>query len=708
MAAAGNPPASSASAASTTSPAADRRARLIFLAIWLLWGLALLWARTSYPGLEIGEDWADADILSAARWFDVHGHRDTGFLPRLETAPPPPGEALALYDTYPPGPFWIHETLRAIGITGLAGLRTASQILGHLGVLALYVVFRRLSASPWVALLGASIYMFSAPYASYSSGFWMNLGQPMLALLLLAWLRLEDAGDAPTRRSRLITLCGLAFIDFWITLENAPFLAVFAFVRAMGSSERRRCVMSLGVVLSMPVAALVLRILFNAWAEHTTVAAAIKDLSDTAAERASAQFGGFSWGTLGAIWAARLGWPFNEPGRTAHHTAFVFPALAPVVLAAAVVVLMSARRRLTSDTPERRGLLAGLLLLACGLTWTVLMPNHVYPHRPTVQTVMPGLSLLLGALASAGSRGVFEPRETARRTAIVSAAASLALLGGMFAGLARCDLVNRVWDINTRVHERVTALAADNDRFVRAGPSLARFDRLLVHPKRPTMMYLLGVPSTSSAKEPTRPLLPGEGLVLDVWHPGAARYAAERSADIGLPDVISFPGRMLAFPSDLNVRGRTLNIRAHISGLGDVDAVRIAPTLDPGQIAVTWRLAAASGSGRTFDAAAASRFVIGFELYGADGKRIAKQASRLAWLGTFTDERALIWSTLPESDFHAAQSLRLTVWDTQSNAFALWTIRQDLPANVSLAADGRWVTCDLPNVAPQSAPRPSP
>jgi hypothetical protein len=265
----------------------------------------------------------------------------------------------------------------------------------------------------------------------------------------------------------------------------------------------------------------------------------------------------------------------------------------------------------------------------------------------------------------------------------------------MFAGLARCDLVNRVWPVNARVRERVMAVTADNDRFARAGPALARFDRLLVHPKRPTMMFLLGVPSTSSAKQPTRPLLPGEGLVLDVWHPGAARYAAERSIDLGLPDTVSFPGRMLAFPAD---ESSTRNIRAGIEGLGQLRGLRIAPTLDPGHIAVMWRLTA--DPAHPFDAALANRFSIGFELIDAVGKPIAKQASRLAWLGTFTDREALIWSSVPEPTFRVAAAIRLTVSDTQTNTLALWTIDGDQPARTSLGPDRRWLTIDTPSPEP--------
>jgi hypothetical protein len=222
-----------------------------------------------------------------------------------------------------------------------------------------------------------------------------------------------------------------------------------------------------------------------------------------------------------------------------------------------------------------------------------------------------------------------------------------------------------------------------------AGQSLGRsFRQVTMFPKRPMVTCSMGVPFVSSMEPPGAGERPpaGQAWVLDAWDPKMASAAADLAVRLGPPDVLSTPSRMVAFPA----RGRgTLGVRAKIEGLGALEALRIRPTLDRGQIALAWSL---SGE---FDSKAADRFVLGGELLDAAGAVIERVQTRVSWTGTFSPNAALAWASAPRAAWQRAEKLRVSVWDTAVNRAAAWQVAADLPEGVHITAGRDAVEVEL-------------
>lgn len=703
----------------------------VFLALWLIWGAVLVGIRVQHPGLGIGEEWGDADIISAGRWFDAHGLRATGFLPRLETGDAPAGEELKTYNTFPPGPFWIHQGLKAAGVKTLAGWRAACQVWTHLGVLALFFVASRLSGSRWIGLFACVLYMFSVPYAAYASGFWVNMGQPTLFGTMACWLMMEKA---ETRRRRVLWL-GLAtavcFVDFWITLENAVVLGLFVGVRAMlgawrvparvdapfrgvgsepqmaeppaGAEIRRGFAhgwawLAAGMVVGvMPAVVMVIRVLHNAEARGLSFVASLRSFKGAAEARSGADAGAKSWGEVGSVWLTRLGWPRADGPLRVHNSVFVYPVLSWVVIgAAAGLLVMVLVRRSPGMREARRGLLAGALLVGAGLTWTVLMRMHVWHHRFTVLTIMPWISLVLGSLAAAGLGlvGVADAGRSRCWCRWLGTGAALLLLGGMISALRFSDTLNLVAPLDQARYRRVQTVQREYRDFAAAGRTVGRnFDRIAMMPKRPMITCQMGVPFVNSMELPPAevPPAPGQAWVIDTWDPRLAPGVAGLAMKFGPPDVLATPGRLVVFPA----KGRgAMDIRLVIEELGELRAVRLWPALNRGQVALVWVVAG------KFDRQKAERFVLGADVLAADGRAVEKLQTRIAWTGTWSEQGALAWASLPRAAWKDAATLRLSVWDADAKRPAGWQVAMDLPEGVHMTADRKGLELDLRMCAP--------
>jgi len=677
-------------------------ALVVFVLIWALWGAVLLAVRVHHPGMGIGEGWSDADIVNAGRWFDREGYAATGGLPRLDTAPLRAGEVARTYDTFPAGPFWVFQAVKAAGVRDLAAQRAVYQVWTHFGELLLFVVAWRLSGSAWIGALAACLHMLSVPYAAYSSGFWVNVSQPLLFATLYSWLRWERASSSRDRGRWLACATAMAFAGFWLTLEIGPFIAVFVCVRA--AMKRSRAAIVAGALLcAAPVGVMVLRVVHHAAATGRGIGGAVAHFIESGEVRAGLGDGASTWSAVGGVWLTRLGWPFVVEAGAGHNRQFAYPALSLAVLIAGAALMGGMASNITDPRMReaRRGFWAGALLLLAGASWTLLMRNHVWHHRFTVLTLMPGLAMMLGSLVWSGwaMRPARGSPGRARPLAWMTTAAAIVLMGSMISSLSGSDLLNRAMRLDAIRHSQARALDEHYQIAAQASEKLTAFTRLLVFPKRPMFSVHLRTPFQHAGRDApvgVPDVAAGEGWWLDTFSREAGELAGRLSADVGFPGVERWPGRFVVFPTP--VQGVTLDIRACVEGLGEVDGVRISPTLDGEHLAVIWRIAATSGrnqSASVLDPAMDERFNIGFELIGGDGGVIESVVIKPGLLGTRAAKSAVFWTTVAIERVREAAALRLTVWDVPRRRFATWSVHGTLPGGLRPASGHQWIECDL-------------
>lgn len=691
---------------------ARRRSFRLFVVLWLLWGVLIGVIRYQHPGMEIGESWGDSDIIAAGRFFDVHGYALTHHMPRLETALPASGEHLKVYNTFPPGPFYIHQAVKALGITSLHDQRIVSLIYTHFGELLLFLFIRRITRSGGLALIAACLHMFSLPYAGYSTGFWVNMGQPTLFAALYAWARFEDALDlrragADARPGRWLTLAALVtFIDFWIVFEHGPLIAIFVAGRAIVRARTRRLsfraalptVAAAAVVAAMPALVMFLRILHTAAAKDSGLLGGVRHFIASAGSRSWDNPKANTFVDVGIVWLSRLGFPWSGDPVLAHNRQFMFPVLGPVILglwlALACLITLRWRDPRLASRGVKRGLGVGILLVIGGLSWTVLMRNHVWTHLFTIFTLMPGLAVLMASLAWGGI-ALALPADADRATrpapARVLAGApillSAALIAAMLGNLAHSDLLNHAWQLDERKRERVKSAEREYGILADAGQRLRNVDRLYLFPKLPAVTHALGVPFIHQTAPPTDHPRKGELVALETWSPRARAAALQLADRHGFPDLCREPSRLIIFPS---ARGRSLGLQADVEGLGRILDVRIARTLDNRDVAMMWRIAAPGIE------SVLGRVSLGVVLRDSDGREVER---RTAWLRVAADDAAIVWCTLPASSWRRASSAAIFAWNPADRKTLTWS-SDALPAGVALAPDGRSLICDLDRWAP--------
>jgi len=386
----------------------QRRATRIFVSVWLVWGLLLAGIRVAHPGLAIGFDWNDAHILVASDWFRQHGHWSTLLIPPRQTLPRADG-TFNLYNTFPPGVFWVHEVRRALGVEALWAHRLAAVAWNQVAVLLLFLLVRRIAASALIAALAASLYMLSGPYATASGGLWEHL--PALSLLgtLICWFEFERARAPRARRLWLAATFLLCAIDNCLSVQHTVMVALVIGARAaiLARRDRRRGLPWMwplaGAMIVMAAAPLVMGARFAAQvhlmggldpaiAYFTTKLETRMGLEPEAIPPLGA------W----AITAARFGIPMFELPFGSRSLQGLYPVFHPATLIGGAVLLLAALavRRSSRLAPVRRGVALGLLLFGTSLSWPVLFPEHVRIHTPVILMFMPGLAIALGSIAA--------------------------------------------------------------------------------------------------------------------------------------------------------------------------------------------------------------------------------------------------------------------------------------------------------------------
>ncbi|MEZ6232772.1 MAG: hypothetical protein R3B68_01150 [Phycisphaerales bacterium] len=748
-----------------------------FLLVLAALGVLLYAARAQYPGPSSGEFWSDANIINASRGFDDAGFTTTWGLPRIQTAAPV-DDASALYVSYPPGPYWLSYAAwtvgKALGVEPLLAARLFAQTCGLASALLAWLVFTRLSHSRAIGALAGLFYVLSPAFLSYSAALHHMAYSPMLLFgAMRAWLAFEDT--LGPRRLVWLALTALLFAaDCWTNLEHMFFFALFVGVRT-AFHFRWPVVLGAALVGPLPIPMMALRVLHNAqvlggWD------AALEQFRSKASRRSGSGRAGVDLHELASSWLARLGWPWptRDDTNLVWNQEFVYPALDPWVLGALAAILISvalhgaarwcanrsARRPLSVSLVDPRkglvgvappepppkagarflfwslppggpiacGLGGGVLLLAGGLTWFVVMTQHTQPHRFIVLLLMPGIALLLGTAA-------WWVVESARRVGTGSDGLLAALLRGrawilaalLLALFARqivvADALNQLWPLDERAHRRTASRQDANARSAIVGEALAArgVSRLHVYDGANVMPWRaasLAQPFVYARIEMPEALAPSEAIYAEAWDATEVAACLDAAERFGLP-LLAGPPSQRAFVfmgGDPSSRERRVDAPLDRpapgeSGTGSLKAVRAVawcPTLTGEE----WVLAIflEGDLAGTPEDPVLSRYTFTLradarEGTGSDNGPRLESRTRLNWSPIRDDRRALVLLSVPTENLEPGAPAELAIWDRRARAAVTLDPAAGSPPDpgVTPLAGGRWLRIAPPQTESQSA-----
>lgn len=505
---------------------------------------SLGYLRWSDPRPDHGDPTTDANILNAGENFDREGLFKSFGIPAIDTyrsAETRPD----YYITYPPGAYWFHQAVKALGVTSPRGFRVASLVVSALAVLTLFALIGRLSGDPLPAALACVLYITAKPFVEYADALhYISLSQITLFATLYAWLRFEDAQRSGSSLGWLIGAGVLFFLDSWLTFEHTLLILAFATIRVfwLRRPGRLLAVVLLGLV---PLLVLVIRFLLD-----RAVLGSFDAVWAVFRAKAEQRIGSASSGTgLHALldaWLPRLSWPAAHIPPDSPDAEFAIPFLSWwfIAPAGALLMLAIAAWHLPAFKPFRRALGAGVLLLVCGLTWFFAMTEHAIVHRFTAMLILPGLAAIGGGLIAGGlAQRQLHPRGAPARW--IGRLLALVALGAWIAAFGSSFALNRAVVSFTGINPPSPTVAAANARrdaalasFAAASATLKDTDHIIMFDVDAPAARALGRPFENEPGTIPAALGPREALLVPLWSEPARRAAVAASSKLGLPDRI--------------------------------------------------------------------------------------------------------------------------------------------------------------------------
>jgi hypothetical protein len=636
------------------SSSADRVAAIaLALAVVLL---AALWipATLRDPGLTHGDHYSDANVLIAGRNFDIHGLAFRNGLPVQYTCLPA-GHVPEPYTHYPPGPEWLHQGMKALGLRTLAGFRLAALAVSLAGALLQGRLYSVLSGSLAIGGLSTLLYMLSPGFLSYADSLQQfAYRQITLPAILLAWLRVEAAAPGRGRWRWTAVTGGMYFLDGWISFEQILLVAAFVCGRVL-LQRRRDLVPSLLVLLAVPALLMSARVAHNA--SVLGLRATIADLAqlDTMDSVAPSRV------DVARTWMGRLGAGDAEDERE-----FELPLLRPAValpLAALALALARAWRGPTID-PVRRGIAAALLLLLAALPWFVVFPTHGLVHPHLVMLLLPGFALAAGSLASLPLHLAGPPALRA-----VTGLLSVALVAGFTAIVMHRVPFARLLVLDEGAGAIMKDRRRTRDQYLAASEALRARRCVVLLGNYPYIAQALAAPSqpavvrTRTWDTAVPDLAPDESLWIEAWSEAERGAAAAAAARYGLPDLLAPERVSLVFHGTPPV---TRTIDADLGGGASLRRLRVSRTLSGEDIVVMVEVAGPR--------AEATALVLRGHLVDAQGD--GDSVGEFGFGSGYTShDRSLGWLTVPVERAAASPGLRLSVWDrTRSEPRASFSV----------------------------------
>jgi hypothetical protein len=355
--------------------------------------LLLAVPRLMFPDLDHGDEWADAENLTAAKNFVRFGFVQCRFRPILETGMSAPVNA---YTHYPAlAPVFSGLLQKYVPFFSLISYRIIALVFSFLGVVFWSLFVRNIGGSAVLALL-FSLFYCTNPYFIYGMDSIAQMASAEFLRALFAFLLLRASRSHGDRKRRVAAALWCTwFILSMVTVEYAPFLLFFVLLYKYGVSHRARFPSwrMMVFLFAAPVAAFALHFLQNVW-YFGSVSGAVVDLTQSAANRIMNTAGEGGQMTFTAWWDGVI--------LRYVTSVFMLPAFL-LLIAVFFFYLMHGSLCAQSQKHFRTPLRLAGILFACGLSWYVLFPGHAFAHMYVpflYRHIVPSAALFLALFAN--------------------------------------------------------------------------------------------------------------------------------------------------------------------------------------------------------------------------------------------------------------------------------------------------------------------
>ncbi len=346
----------------------QNRSALVLLTVLFL---ALAFLRIQFPDLDHGDEFSDANILSAGQNFAKFGFIRCRFLPAFEMNLKAPA---GLYTHVPPLPDVLNGLWRMLFKTdSLVFFRAIALMVAFLNLLFWYLFVREFSGSVLFGFLAGLFYASNSMFLFCVD----SLHQPsyvdmLRSLIFLLFLLITVS---PERKSRSLWLVwALYFLSSLLSFEYLLYLAIFfIFFPLCFRKTQKSAYPKLFICLLMlaPLFGFLLHFLQNTW-YFGSFSGAMQDLKRAAIERVvhskDMPFGKLTF----AIWGEHaIGRNFS--------LSFMFNYY---LLSSMLFVAFFFYGQLAKETKQKIRPLINLwgLMLFCGVSWYVVFPAHTVAH----------------------------------------------------------------------------------------------------------------------------------------------------------------------------------------------------------------------------------------------------------------------------------------------------------------------------------------
>ena len=670
------------------TPRAGRAALIVFLVLWAVWSGFLGWTRLTHPGIDHGDTTTDSNILNAGENFDREGFFTSWGVPALDTARAE-GKRPDHYLTYPPGCYWLHQGLKAVGVRELAHFRLVSVFWSSLAALLFFVLLARGSGAVLPAAIGAAAYMLARPFVEYADNLhYLSFSQVTLFATLLAWIGIEQA-QTPRSRMRCLLLGAAMFtLDSLVTFEHTLFIAVFGLARIV-MTRRWGLIVPLMFLGLVPVGVLCARFAINAVAIGS--AGEVLALMKAKLMQRTGATGTTSWVEIGRELLDRLGWaPVRSGAESINSDVRVGVLARPFLLPAIVLGVMALSTwHLDGLRPARRAAGHGFALLLGGASWYVVMREHADVHAYTILLLLPGLAAAIGTLVTVGWwQRALQPKGAPVRTA--GLVAGCILLAAHIAQLRHAPALNIDFKLDTQVHALNAQRAARVDQLEAARPAFAGIDRLYMYTHDAPLSRHLRVPFDNDTGTVHSPLAQSEAQV--IWaEPWAAKAIVEAARLLGPPRAAAAPADHLVF---------------YFSNRENLGALDI-PMHQAARLTRAWAEASLDGEAFVFGAscelakpADAATTRLRARIVNPRGNVIARpQAVRTFASGS----RVVGWAQLDRATIPPDSRIELWFTVEAHGRLRLQPAGAALPGSVTIPGDGRAISLPAPEAVPTPA-----
>lgn len=347
--------------------------------------------RISFPDLEHGDEYSDANALIAGKNFVRFGFVNLRFLPLFD---PQPDNLKSAYTHYPPLSEILNGLLRKlVKIDSLYFFRGVSLLISGLSLIFWYLFILECSGSPLLSFLSTLFYLTNNMFIFNMDGLHQHCYSDFVRnLIFFVFLKVYQSSH---KKIWFILLWLFYLILSLITYEYTVYVFLFflLFNFLIKRKTERLSLKHLFILGLAPVVGFILHFLQNAWF-FGSIQQATLDLITIFIQRVAASRDSFL--------------PLTLP----NWFKFVFLRNISLVFQLDLVVsivlfilsfLLFRQLSLTSKTIFARSALLGVILFICGMTWYVLFPSHSLAHAFVnflARHALPAISLLLACVGT--------------------------------------------------------------------------------------------------------------------------------------------------------------------------------------------------------------------------------------------------------------------------------------------------------------------